>query len=63
MFYFLITSQTIIMIQVIAVFTIFHNFSTHIYHEFKCGTFLEPANFLDSFEKLENFNDFSVEGF
>jgi hypothetical protein len=26
-------------------------------------TFLEPANFLDSFEKLENFNDFSVEGF
>jgi dihydrofolate reductase len=36
---------------------------THIYHEFKCDTFLEPANFLDSFEKLENFNDFSVEGF
>ena len=36
---------------------------THIYHEFKCDTFVEPPNFLDSFEKIENFSDFSVEGF
>lgn len=36
---------------------------THIYHEFNCDTFLEPKNFLDSFEKVENFSDYSVEGF
>ena len=36
---------------------------THIYKDFECDVFLQPENFLDSFEKIENFKDFNVEGF
>lgn len=36
---------------------------THVYGDFKCDRFLEPENFLDLFENLENFGDYSTRGY
>lgn len=40
-----------------------HLYLTHVYKHFECDVFLQPENFLESFDKIENFHDFSVEGY
>jgi dihydrofolate reductase len=36
---------------------------THVYGDFKCDVFLEPANFLENFKKVENFRHHSTDGY